>query len=66
MTMQQNLAKLSTRRTLSVVTGATHNIQEDHPSAIIDAARAEVEAVRRERHNRGAGTDLSKPGIPQQ
>jgi pimeloyl-ACP methyl ester carboxylesterase len=51
MTMQKNLANLSTRGVLEVVSGGTHNLQEDHPGAVIDATKAEVDEVRRLRNN---------------
>jgi len=66
MTMQKNLAKLSSRGVLEIVPGGTHNLQEDHPGPVIDAARSEVEEVCRGRHNCGAGTIPSKPGFLQQ
>ncbi|HYB61136.1 MAG TPA: alpha/beta hydrolase [Methylomirabilota bacterium] len=44
--MQKDLAQLSTHSTLQVVPGGTHNLQDDHPSVIIDAVKAEVEEAR--------------------
>jgi pimeloyl-ACP methyl ester carboxylesterase len=44
--LQTDLARLSTHSTLEVVPGSTHNLQDDHPSVIIDAVRAEVEEAR--------------------